>query len=128
MQTALFAQWENMTKVTTGNLKQLAVLNLRLTEKLLQQQLGLISDAVKESNRVVALISDGKAVPELLAEQTKLASEYSNKFFEATRDATQIVAASREDYRAWFERSAKDWSEQVRSVFAATVPASRKAA
>ncbi|MSR15664.1 MAG: hypothetical protein EXR86_14140 [Gammaproteobacteria bacterium] len=128
MQSNVYAQWENFTKSAVSNDKQLEALNLELAEQLLQKQLNLVTHAVDAGNRVVALLGEGKALPEILAEQTKLASAFSSKVFETAREATEIATASQTEYRTWFEQGFKTFAEQARAAVASVVPQTSKAA
>ena len=130
MDQNFIAHWETLTKSAVQSGKQLSTLNLKLAEKLLQKHLELVNSAVDASKRVVALLGEGKALSEIFAEQTKLASEYGNRVLATTKEATEIVSASGADYRAWLQQGVKAFSEQARSSFAAIVPGgqARKAA
>jgi phasin family protein len=122
MDQNVFAQWESTTKTVVESGKRLEALNLKLVEKLLHKQLELINGAVDIGSRAMALYGEGKALPEILAEQTRLATEYGNKWLAATRELTEIVAATRGDYSEWFEEGMKTFTEQAREAGATIVP------
>jgi phasin family protein len=130
MQTNPFAHWENLTNVTIANGKRLEALNLKLTQQLLQKQIGLFSTAVDAGKQLAAVLGEGKPMPEIFAEQTKLVSAYGSKAMATAREASEIAATSYAEYRTWFEESFKEFSEQARAAVAATVPMAqaRKAA
>ncbi|MBI2800579.1 MAG: TIGR01841 family phasin [Gammaproteobacteria bacterium] len=129
MENNLIAQWESLAKSTVESSKRLEALNLKLAERLLKKQLELASYAVDATNHVVALLGEGKALPEILAEQAKLASDYGKRVVATTKEATDILTSSRTEYRAWFEHGVKAFGEQasnsfeqVRSSLVAIVP------
>ena len=137
MENNLIAQWESFAKSTAESSKQLEALNLKLAEKLLKKQLELANYAVDATNRVVGLLGEGKALPAIVAEQGKLARDYGKRVVATTKEATEILASSRIEYRAWFKQGLKAFTdqasssfEQARSSFATLVPGvqARKAA
>ena len=137
MENNFMAHCESLVKSAVDSSKQLQALNLKLAEKLLKKHLELVNGAVDASNRVVTLLGEGKALPEILAAQAKLASEYGNRVFATTKEVSELFAASQSDYRAWLEQGVKTFSaqsresyEQARTTFATLVPGaqSRKAA
>ena len=129
MSTEALAYWDNLSKASVESSKQLESLNMKLAEKLMKKQAELFSTAVAATNQVFALFSEGKALPEILAEQGKLTTELGNKMFAFTREAGEILTASQEEYRAWFEQGFKALTEQTQAVATAFTPAAtRKAA
>ncbi len=82
-----------------------------------QKPLGLLNRAVETGNQAVSLLSSGKAFPEIVAEQSKLAGDYVATVLETTRTATEITASSQVDYRRWLEQSQPDLSEAVRAAY-----------
>lgn len=124
-----FAFWDTLSKVSVEHSKQLESLNMKLAEKLMKKQAEFFNTAVAAGNQVMALYGESKTLPEILAEQGKLTTELGNKMLAVTREAGEILAASGEDYRAWFEQGFKRMTEQGQAAAGEFVPASiRKAA
>ncbi len=130
MDSTLFAQWESFAKSAVESSKELEAINVKLLEQLVQKHMELVSSAVDSSNKLFAMLSDAKAYPEILSEQAKLASAYGEKIIAATKQASALLAASREDYRVWFEKSLKVATAQAQSATEAATPklSPRKAA
>lgn len=131
MDNKFIAQWETYAKSALDHGKELETLNVKLIEKLVQKQLDLLGQAVEASNKLFGMIGDAKALPEIFAEQSRFASDYGNKLAAATKETADIMVASREDYRAWFEKGFKAFTDQSQAVAAAAVTpkaAARKAA
>ncbi len=121
MENTFLTQWESFAKSAFDTTKELETLNMKLFEQLSEKQVDLLSGAVELGNKWVSNFSEFKAVPELVAAQSKLASEYGSKVMSVSKEAVDLLAASREDYKAWFEKGYKLWTEQTA---AATKPVS----
>ncbi len=127
MDNNLFAQWESFTKSAIDSGKELEALNLKLVEQLSEQQMALLTGAREVGNKWFTSFSEHKALPEMLAAQSKLASDYSNKLISVSKAATDLLSASREGYQGWFEKNVKLLSEQTAAATVKPVPV-RKAA
>ena len=126
MENTFLAQWESFAKSAFDTTKELETLNMKLFEQLSQKQVDLLSGAVELGNKWVSNFGEYRGVPELIAAQSKLASEYGSKVLSVSKETTDLLSASREDYKAWFEKGFKLWTEQSAAV---TKPVSvRKAA
>lgn len=124
-----FAYWDTLSKASLESSKQLESLNMKLAEKLMKKQAELFNTAVTAGNQVIAMFSEGKALPEILADQGKLTTELGNKWLAVTRETGEILAASQEEYRTWFEQGFKRMTEQAQAAASTFVPAGvRKAA
>jgi len=127
MDNNFFAQWESFTKSAIDSGKELEALNLQLVEQLSEKQMELLTTAMEVGNKWFSSFSEHQALPEMLAAQGKLASEYSNKLMSVSKEATDLLSASREGYKGWFEKNVKLLSEQTTAATIKPVPV-RKAA
>jgi phasin family protein len=127
MDNTFFAQWESFTKSAVDSGKELEALNMKLVEQVTQKQMELLSSALETGNQWFSTFGEHKALPELIAAQSKLASDYSSKLLAASRETGDLLTASRDDYKAWFEKMMKLLSEQTAAATAKPV-AVRKAA
>lgn len=126
MENNFLTQWESFAKSAFDTTKELETLNTKLFEQLSQKQMELLTSAFEVGNKWFSSFGEFKGVPELVAAQTKLASDYGSKVVAASKEATELLTASREDYKLWFEKSFKVLTEQSVAV---TKPVSvRKAA
>jgi hypothetical protein len=112
MDNTFFTQWESLTKSALESGKELEALNTRLVEQVTRKQMELLTGAIEIGNQWLGSFGENKALPELLATQTRLASDYGQKLMTASRDTGDLFVASRDDYKAWFEKTLKLWSEQ----------------
>lgn len=112
MDNTFLAQWESFAKSAFDSTKELETLNLKLFEQLSQKQTDLLTGAVELGNKWVSNFGEYKGVSEIVAAQSKLASEYGSKVLSVSKDTTDLLNASREDYKVWFEKGFKLWTEQ----------------
>jgi phasin family protein len=122
----VLTQWDAFMKTALDSGKSLEALNLKLIEQLSKKQMELASSAFEASNKWAAAMGEVKALPELLALQSKLASEYSAKVIAAARETADLLSASRDEYKVWFEKGFQVISAQAEAV--APKATSRKAA
>ena len=113
MENTFLAQWESFAKSAFDSTKELETLNLKLFEQLSQKQMDLLTGAVELGNKWVSNFGEYKGVSEIVAAQSKLASEYGSKVLSVSKDTTDLLNASREDYKVWFEKGFKLWTEQA---------------
>ena len=122
----VLTQWDSFMKTALDSGKALEALNLKLLEQLSKKQMELATSAFEASNKWTAAISEVKALPELIALQSKLASEYSAKVIAAARETADLLTASRDEYKVWFEKGFQIITAQAEAV--APKATARKAA
>jgi len=122
----VLTQWDSFMKTALDSGKALEALNLKLLEQLSKKQMELAASAFEASNKWTAAISEVKALPELIALQSKLASEYSAKVIAAARETADLLTASRDEYKVWFEKGFQIITAQAEAV--APKATARKAA
>lgn len=118
------AYWDALSRMSMERGKELEALNLKLLDKLVKKQAELFDSAVSAGNKVAALVSEGKQMPELIAEQSRLTAEFGSKLLAVTRETGEILVSSQEDYRNWFEQGFKTLTEQAQSAVTSFNPAS----
>ena len=109
----VLTQWDAIMKTALDSGKALEALNLKLIEQMSKKQMELASSAFEASNKWAAAMGEVKALPELFALQSKLASEYSAKMIAAARETADLLTASRDEYKVWFEKGFQVISAQA---------------
>lgn len=123
----LFGDLEGFRKFSADSAKRLEGLNLKLAENLLKKQAELVSAAMDAGNRAAALYGKSKALPELMTEQAKLASDYGNRLFMLAQETGAVLADSQGEFRSWFEEGCKSLTEQWQCAAPEFVPVSKTA-
>lgn len=128
MDTKMFENWQDYSKGAMASAKELETINTRVIEQLTAKQMELANVAFETGTRYMSSLTEVKGVQELLAEQTKLATEFNEKLIEAARNTADILTESREAYQAWFEKSYKSAAEGVDFTLPGLTPAKKPAA
>jgi phasin family protein len=104
----MIEQWGKFSRATLGSLKELTAINVKLGERLAEQQLELVGltfeTGLEGVNRAVA----APGYKELVASEAKLAGEYDERVLGIVRKTSDIVAAARDEYAEWAEGRFKE--------------------
>jgi len=89
---------------TFSTLKELAEISTKITEKVVQQQMEVVSTVLEAGVKEMTLVSESKGYKDLLAGQAALTSEYNEKALSFARNTTSILAESKDEISAWIEK------------------------
>jgi phasin family protein len=101
--------------------KQVAAINTRALDKLVAQQLGLVTEAVQGGVKQLELLREPKGVKEYMSAQAELAREGAEKVLVATREAVAVVSGARDEFNALVEKGVEDVSASVKQATAKKV-------
>ncbi len=118
--------WQEYSKSAMASAKELEAINTDVIEKLTGKQMELANAAFETGTKYVNSLSEMKGYQELMAEQTKLVSEYNEKLIEAARSTADIVSEARESYQAWMEKNFKAITDSAEFPLASLVPTAPK--
>jgi len=107
MDNKLIETWQDYTKNALTSAKELEVINSQVIEKLTAKHMEMANAAFETGTKYVSTLSEIKGYQELVAEQTKLATEFNEKLIDAARTTADILTESREAYQAWLEKGFK---------------------
>jgi phasin family protein len=96
--------------------KQVAAINTRAVDKLVAQQLGLVTEAVQGGVKQLELLREPKGVKEYVSAQAELAREGAEKVLVATREAVAVVSGARDELNALVEKGVEDVSASVKQA------------
>jgi phasin family protein len=96
--------------------KQVAAINTRALDKLVAQQLGLVTEAVQGGVKQLELLREPKGVKEYISAQAELARESAEKVLVATREAVAVVSGARDELNALVEKGVEDVSASVKQA------------
>lgn len=107
MDNKFIVNWQEYTQNAIAATKELETITTAIVEKLTGKQMELANVAFEMSTKYMSAFSEVKGVQDLLAEQTKLATEFNEKVIETARSTADIITESREAYQSWIEKSMK---------------------
>ena len=95
MDNKFIENWQEYSKSALTAAKELEAINTQIVEKFTGKQLELANAAFEVGTKYLSSLSEVKGYQELLAEQTKLVTEFNEKFIETAKDRkAHIVALS----------------------------------
>lgn len=107
MDNKLIENWQGYSKSALAAAKELEVLNTQVVEKLTAKQMELANVTFETGTKYLNSMTEIKGYQDLLAEQTKLATEFNEKVIENARATADILTETREAYQSWVEKSIK---------------------
>ncbi len=113
---ALWGNYQTVFKNATDGYRQFETLGTKITEKLLQRNTAFFNNALQTSNQVFAMYGEGKAFPEVLNEQVKVATDFAGQVFSYWRETGELFTAAGEEYRKWLEASMKPFEPTTKPV------------
>jgi hypothetical protein len=114
MQKEALESFQKMTQLTLENFKKLGETNLRIGEKLLQQQVALTSDLLEIAARNVGT-AETKDYKEIAEQQAEWAQQSAQKVVDSCTACGNILAEAGKVYSTLFDASvkaAKDTAEK----------------
>src|SRR6266540_6227233 len=98
-QKELLDQWGKLTSTAFESLREVNDVNVKLMEKLSEQQREIIKSCLEASMREATLISGSNDYKQLLAGQAALAAEYNERFRSIVSRTTDILEECRSEER-----------------------------
>lgn len=94
--------------------KQIAEINVKAGEKLIEQQAELASQWVNTATRNVDLAAKAIGFQELLSGQSAIAQEYTQQMLTGARRAAEVVSDASKQVAQAMEQAVRTTSEEVR--------------
>lgn len=91
-------------------------LNLRASEKLLEQQFALTGALLETGTKTLELMSQAKTPQEVLNGQSKLAQDYGQQLMNSCRGTVDILTEARDAANELVEENVKVASEKVKQA------------
>ncbi len=105
MQTDYIESWTSLGNNAYSSFKELSEIGTKATEKLAEQQLGLLSTVMDTGVKHLTLYSESKGYKDLLSDFTKLSTEYNDKLLDALRKTSEILTESKDELTLWAEKA-----------------------
>ena len=113
MQKDMMETMQKMTQAALDNLKQLSDTNMRVGEKLMQEQVDLATSVFDMTNKTVETMTEAKSYKDLASEQAKMAQELSKTVMESAHTNSEILTDAGKVYTKMFETGMKEASNTV---------------
>lgn len=113
MTNDLFNVMTNGSKFSYENLQKLQDINTKAFNKLARLQMSFAQLGIESTVEQARLFTDSRSYEDLLSAETDLASSYSDKMMELTREVTDIVSESQEDLVSWLEKCFEEGKKQA---------------
>ena len=107
MQKDIIENFQKMTQLTLENFKKLGETNLRIGEKLLQEQVELTNSIFEATASRNAEWTEAKDFKDVASQQAEWAQEWTQKVTESARSCADIVAEAGKVYSNLFETGLK---------------------
>lgn len=101
--------------------KEVAAINTRVMDKLVTQQLGLVTEAVQGGVKQLELLREPKGMKEYVSAQAELAREGAEKVLAATRETVAVVNSARDELNALVEKGVEAVGASVKQAAAKKV-------
>lgn len=118
----MIEQWGKFSRAALGSLKELTAINVKLGERLTEQQLELVGLTLETGLEGVNLAVAAPGYKEFVYSEAKLAGEYDERVLGIVRKTSGFVAQARDEYSEWAEGRLKEIATPIRRA------ASRKSA
>lgn len=126
MQNEIFETWSKMCQQSLENLKKLGETNMRLGEKLWQEQIELTNTLLETTSRSAEQLAKAKDVSSGAALQAEIMQEMGKQLAESCKSCSDIVAEAGKVYNQVMEKGMQCASDNLAGKPAAA--AKRKSA
>lgn len=96
MQNQVFDAYNEMAQSSYEAMRKLSEINLRASERLLQQQMDLTNAMIEASSKGVDALSKAKGYQELVSTQSKLTQEAGQEWLKNYRMAVEVISQARD--------------------------------
>jgi phasin family protein len=97
--------WNNIAKTAMNSIKELGNINVRVIEKLTEQQLAVLNTCLEASKKEIDLASKTKNPEDIINMQSELIAEYNTKLMGILQNTGAILSSCNSDITAWAEKS-----------------------
>lgn len=105
----------NLSAMANDNLERLTTLgeiNMRLSERMVNRQLDLISRGIEQGAQFVRTASEARGYGDLYKAQLDLAKDAGEHLMAESKANLSLASEARDDYRAWFQGALEGLRQQ----------------
>ena len=128
MQKELLDQWSKLSRQALESYRDLGEIQVRVFNRLLQQQLELVNVTVESGLRQLHLIYEPAHYRDLVEKQTELAGEINEQLATVARRTNDVLVEANNKFSAWADRGVRAVTEQVQRTQQAAGASAKKAA
>lgn len=121
MANEAFEYLTTWNKTAFEAIKKIADNNIRISEKLIQEQLGLAKSIAADSSKIMETISTAKDPQEIIKKQSAMAEETGKQIMKSARSCADILAEASQTYSKLCE-------ENMEAANKATTSSTKKSA
>lgn len=107
MQKDIIENFQKMTQITLENFKKLGETNLRIGERLLQEQVKLTNSILESAASSAEEVTELKDIKEVASKQAEWAQDSAQKVMASCRTYADIMTEAGKTYSGLFESSMK---------------------
>jgi phasin family protein len=111
MQKEVWENWNGFWQQSLENMKKIGEANLKLSEKLWQEQIAMADAMFENVQQSTEELSKVKDVQQAAALQAELAQEYGKQVVESCRSCADVLAEAGKTYNQIFEKGV--WTGDV---------------
>lgn len=107
MQFDFVEQLTNAGKTSYQSVQELGAINAKAIQKLSELQFKFASYNIETGIEQTKLLTSTTSYKDLLAAESEIASDYSAKALDFSKQAASILSDSRDEIMSWFEKGFK---------------------
>jgi hypothetical protein len=108
-----------MSQTSMDNMRRLAEINLRASERMLEEQVALADVALDTSVKGMELFGKAKGYQELANGQAELARAYGQRVMESYKTGAEVMTEAREALTSMLDEGVKEASASMKKASAA---------
>ena len=107
MQNDIFENWAKFNQQSLDTFRKLGEANLKIGEKLLQEQVELTNSLVESATRNAEQLSKCKDYSEAAGKQAEIVQDYSKQVLNSARTCADLISEAGKTYNQLFEQHLK---------------------
>ena len=116
MQKEIFNSFNELGQAAYEAARRMGEVNLRASEKLLEQQLALTGALLETGTRGLEMMSQAKTPQDVLNNQGRLVQDYGQQWLKNCRGTVEILAEARDAAGELIEENVKVAGEKVKQA------------
>jgi phasin family protein len=124
MQNEIIEKMTEAGKSSYGAMQELSAINSKVFKNLTELQMGFVTYSIESGVDFVKTLSSSTDYKDLMAAETKYATEYGTKAMELGTQTADILNGSRDDVVSFFEKNIENATVESKPV--AKKPAAKR--